>query len=64
MKTLNNSLKIVGYIYRALSANIKEFNNILYFLSKAEEVVLMGDYNIKLVQYENHPQTLRYLDTL
>ena len=34
------------------------------FLSKAEEVVLMGDYNINLIQYENHPQTLRYLDIL
>ena len=33
-------------------------------MSKAEEVVLMGDYNINLIQYENHPQTLRYLDTL
>ena len=24
----------------------------------------MGDYNINLIQYENHPQTLRYLDIL
>ena len=24
----------------------------------------MGDYNINLIQYKNHPQTLRYLDTL
>ena len=74
MKASNNSFKIVGNIYRAPSANINEFNNILktiletiskdIFLSKAEEVVLMGDYNINLIQYENHPQTLRYLDTL
>ena len=74
VKASNNSFKIVGNIYRAPSANINEFNNILktiletiskdIFLSKAEEVVLMGDYNINLIQYENHPQTLRYLDTL
>ena len=72
VKTSKNSFKIVGNVYRAPSANINEFNNILKtiletiskdtFLSKAEEVVLMGDYNINLIQYENHPQTLRYLD--
>ena len=74
VKTSKNSFKIVGNVYRAPSANINEFNNMLKtiletiskdtFLSKAEEVVLMGDYNINLIQYENHPQTLRYLDIL
>ena len=36
----------------------------LFFLSKSKEVVLMGDYYINLIQYENRTQTLRYLDIL
>ena len=72
--TSKKEFKIIGNIYRAPGTNIKEFNKILNStldsiskdktLKKANEIQLIGDFNINLIQYETHVPTNEYLNTL
>ena len=74
ISTSKNHFKILGNIYRAPGANVNKFNKILNntlellskdkVLNKANEIQLLGDFNINLVQYENHEPTSQYLNTL
>jgi len=66
--------KIIGNIYRPPGSNItvfldklQEILNIIsldQLLSKAEEVILMGDFNINLLNHDNHVGTSNYLNIL
>ena len=72
--TGKSKFKIIGNIYRPPGANIylfiEKLDEILNcinsdpLLKKAEEVILMGDFNINLLDHETHDGTSKYLDTL
>ena len=74
IKTGKNYFKITGNIYRPPGSNItvfldklQEILNIIsldQLLSKAEEGILMGDFNINLLNHDNHVGTSNYLNTL
>ena len=74
IKTGKKDFKIIGNIYRPPGSNItvfldklQEILNIIssdQLLSKAEEVILMGDFNINLLNHDNHVGTSNYLNTL
>ena len=74
IKTGKNEFKIVGNIYRPPGSNtiffIDKLQEILDtissdpLLAKAEEIILMGDFNINLLNHENHDGTSKYLNTL
>ena len=74
MKTGRKSFKIIGNIYRSPGTDIKYFLETLEeildrikrdpILCKAEEIQLLGDFNINLLKYETHDLTGSFLDTL
>ena len=74
VNTVRNRFKIIGNIYRAPGSSINEFNETLNkllldisydsILSKAEEVLLLGDVNINLLNFEKHNGTSDYVNTL
>ena len=61
---------IIGYIYKHPNININEinddyFNELPEKLSKENKTVfLLGDFNIKLLNYDIHPPTNEFLDSL
>ena len=61
---------IVGCIYRHPSMSVTEFNNdyLMNLLEKInlehKNIVLMGDYNINLLNYDNSPDTSQFLNSM
>ena len=61
---------IIGCIYKHPSMNINEFNDdylkeLLDKLSKENKIIfLLGDFNINLLNYDIHPPTNEFLDSL
>ena len=60
---------IIGCIYKHPSMNINEFNDylneLLDKLSKENKTIfLLGDFNINLLNYDIHPPTNEFLDSL
>ena len=74
VNTGKNEFKIIGNIYRAPGCNINEFNikldNLLQDINnhpvykKASEILILGDFNINLLNHDKHQQTQNYLETL
>ena len=74
IKTDKNKFKIVGNIYRPPGNIVKDSANkieeILFkikndkVLCKADEIQIMGDFNINLVKYTTHEPTSNFVDTL
>ena len=74
IKIERKQFKIIGNIYRSPGTDVKKFiekvEEILNLikndpiLSKADEIQLLGDYNINLLKPESHEPTARFLDTL
>jgi len=74
IKTGKKNFKIIGNIYRPPGSNLTVFLDKLHeildiissdqLLSKAEEVILMGDFNINLLNHDNHAGASNYLNTL
>ena len=66
----NKANIIIGCIYKHPSMNINEFNNdylneLLDKLSKENKTIfLLGDFNINLLNYNIHPPTNEFLDSL
>ena len=65
-----NSNIIVGCIYRHPAMDLNEFND--YYLnellhklsSENKSVILLGDFNVDLMKYDNHHSTNEFLDSL
>ena len=61
---------LVGCIYRHPLMDLNEFNDyylneLLYKLSsKNKSVILLGDFNVDLMKYDNHHSTNEFLDSL
>ena len=61
---------IVGCIYRHPAMDLNEFND--YYLnellhklsSENKSVILLGDFNVDLMKYDNHHSTNEFLDSL
>ena len=77
VKISKNKFIIIGNIYRpntAPLANIVRFNEILDNilvkihsdpdLKKADDIQILGDFNIDLLKHQTHAHTMAYLDTL
>ena len=72
--TDRNKFKIIGNVYRPPGLNVEDFteklNNILCSIKqhpeykKATEIVLLGDFNINLLQHDKHNPTQKYLEHL
>ena len=67
-KTSKNT--IVGCIYKHPTLSISEFNNtyikdlLVNVNSKNKEIMLMGDFNINLLNYESNESVADLLDTM
>ena len=67
---LNRKLKtIIGTIYRPPGTNLalfnKEFEKVIKFLTKSKSnLILLGDYNINLLNHEIHTETDDFLNLL
>ena len=69
-----NKYKIVACIYRIPGGNLKQFNDWINDLlssfssekefKNADEIILCGDFNINLLNYEDHTQTNDFLNSL
>ena len=67
-----NKFKILGNIYKPPNSNIKLFNTIFFKIlgkleveyKNAEEIILSGDTNINLINFDSHPETNLYLNNL
>ena len=67
-----NKYKIVGNIYKPPDSNIKIFNNSFFKIlgrleseyQTAEEIILSGDTNINLLNFESHSETNLYINNL
>ena len=61
---------IVGFIYRHPSMDLADFNSnylnkLLENISKEQKsVFLLGDFNVNLLNYNEHNQTNEFLDSL
>ena len=61
---------IIGCIYRHPSMSVNEFNNdyLMKLLERLtlenKNIVLMGDYNINLLNYDNNSDTAQFLDSM
>ena len=61
---------IVGCIYRPPSSDINSFNDQLMKIlesenfKKTKDVVIMGDYNVNLLQHKVHQSTSEFLNTM
>jgi len=74
IKIDRKQFKIIGNIYRSPGTDVNKFiekvEEILNLikndpiLSKADEIQLLGDFNINLLKHESHEPTARFLDTL
>lgn len=74
VKTGKKDFKIIGNVYRPPGSNLTQFNSILEnimqqlsvnpVLKKASEIILLGDFNINLLQHETHTDTADYLNIL
>lgn len=74
VKTGRKDFKIIGNIYRPPGSNFGQFNDKLEdllkqlsinpVLKKATEIILLGDFNINLLQHETHIDTSNYLNIL
>ena len=74
VRTEKNKFKIIGNLYRSPGTDvnyfiekIEETFNIIKndpVLTKAEEIQLLGDFNINLLKYESHQPTSKFLDTM
>jgi hypothetical protein len=74
IKTGRNKFKIIGNIYRSPGTDVNTLNqkledvfNIInndQVLNKAEEIQILGDFNINLIKFESHQPTAKFLDTL
>ena len=61
---------LVGCIYRHPVMDLNEFND--YYLnellnklsSENKSVILLGDFNVNLMKYDNHPSANEFLDSL
>ena len=65
-----NSNIIVGVIYRHLTMDLTDFNcnylnQLLENISKEQKFIfLLGDFNVNLLNYNEHDQTNEFLDSL
>ena len=65
-----NSNIIVGVIYRHLTMDLTDFNynyfnKLLESISKEQKsIFLLGDFNVNLLNYNEHNQTNEFLDSI
>ena len=70
IETVNPKKNIVGVIYRHPSMDVTDFNSnylnkLLEKISKEQKsVFLLGDFNVNLLNYNEHNQTNEFLDSL
>ena len=66
---INKSKTVVGIIYRPPNSDVKSFNNeielIIKNLTKSKaNLILLGDFNINLLNSETHPESEDFLNLL